>query len=392
MDKNTLPSNNLYDHDMLYFGCVEWDLFQRPQSLVREFARRGRRVFYVEPMLSIGSIFSDLYHGKIAQTAQPVADNVVILKPLFSFSTFRSGMTRYVDKYVFKLWFQWIRAKYQLRDRTILMMNLPYWWENILDRDQFPDALLLYDCCDDCRVHSRNDRILKNMERFERQVAGAADLCLATSDLLYTKLRQLNPSTYLAPNAVDPDYFLEKSMPAPPDMEQYERPIFGFMGSIYEHIDLEVVRTLSKLITKGTIVLVGYSDRVVELKQLTDQCKNIVYLGPRPYQHVPAYIRSFDVCLIPYKAGGRIDTVNPAKLNEYLIFGKPIIGLNTSEMKKYGKYVYLYNDCSELENLVPAVLAERENDPIQQERTAFAYENSWEKRAAQIEGLLTGVL
>jgi glycosyltransferase involved in cell wall biosynthesis len=230
------------------------------------------------------------------------------------------------------------------------------------------------------------------MERSERKLAGEADLCLTTSDALYEKMKQFNSSTYLVPNAVNPMFFIENSRQSPPDVEHYERPVYGFIGSLYDHIDFDIILALSKLIKKGTIVLVGYTNRMAELKKLTDCSKNIVYLGPRPYQMVPAYIRSFDVCLIPYKVGGRIDTVNPVKLNEYLIFGKPVLGLRTYETAKYSKYVYLYNECNDLGDLIERALAEKGDDSIRQERVKFALNNTWEIRVDQIEKILESML
>jgi glycosyltransferase involved in cell wall biosynthesis len=136
--------------------------------------------------------------------------------------------------------------------------------------------------------------------------------------------------------------------------------------------------------------LIGFTDRTDELKQMTERYPNVVYLGPRPYHTVPAYIKAFDVCLIPYKKGGRIDTVNPVKLNEYLIFGSPVICLKTHETEKYGRYVYLYDDIKELGGILEQIAAEKHDDPLRRERIEFAFNNSWEKRVDRIDTILGG--
>jgi hypothetical protein len=297
MNREKLMIDTLRDRDVLYFSNVEWSLFQRPQSLALEFAKRGYRVFYVEPMLSAGSMLYNLFKKKSIGFSHPLAAGLFLLKPLFSLSTFRFGVTKFVDKYLFNRWFQRIRSKYQLKNHPIIIINLPYWWGSILDRNLLPQSSIIYDCSDDCRVHSRNSRILKRMESSERKLAGEADICLTTSDALYEKIKRFNLSTYLIPNAVSPEYFFENSRQAPSDIEHYERPIYGFIGSLYEHIDFDVILALSKLIKKGTVVLVGYTNRMAELRKMTDLFKNIVYLEPKPYQ-TPLIYASFPIKLV----------------------------------------------------------------------------------------------
>jgi hypothetical protein len=47
--------------DILYFANMVWNHFQRPHSLLVEFAKRGHRAFYVEPMLSLGSVVNNAH-------------------------------------------------------------------------------------------------------------------------------------------------------------------------------------------------------------------------------------------------------------------------------------------------------------------------------------------
>jgi glycosyltransferase involved in cell wall biosynthesis len=52
---------------------------------------------------------------------------------------------------------------------------------------------------------------------------------------------------------------------------------------------------------------------------------NVHVLGARPHDELPAYIRAFDVCTVPYARSRFTETVVPTKINEYLAAGKPVV-------------------------------------------------------------------
>ena len=51
---------------------------------------------------------------------------------------------------------------------------------------------------------------------------------------------------------------------------------------------------------------------------------NCHFLGYRPYDELPAYMRASDVALVPYLRSEHTDSVYPLKLIEYLAAGLPV--------------------------------------------------------------------
>jgi len=373
--------------DILYFANMVWNHFQRPHSLLVELAKRGHRTFYIEPMLSLGSVVRNAYHLQSLRFPASPYDRVTLLRPQFSLSTFRFGLTEAIDRKIFVRWFKKIVKSISFEKKPSIFLSLPYWWRHMLDPLKVQEFNIIYDCIDNCQNHSRKKRILNKMEEAEIRLAQEADICLATSDVLFKRIKKINPSTHRIPNAVDPDFFSAYARHEPDDMKFFEKPILGFIGSLYHHVDFTVFEKLSHTLKKGTIVLVGYTNRGRELKSLTNRYDNIRFLGPRSREQVPGYIKTFDVCLNPFTMDELSDSINPLKIYEYLIMGKPVICAKTEEMTKYGRFVYLYENDGELRDASSRALMEK-NPDLAEARKAYARENSWKRRVDQIEEIL----
>ena len=52
---------------------------------------------------------------------------------------------------------------------------------------------------------------------------------------------------------------------------------------------------------------------------------NIHRLGRRDYSELPAYVKAFDVCLMPFALNEATQYINPTKTLEYMAAGKPIV-------------------------------------------------------------------
>jgi len=68
---------------------------------------------------------------------------------------------------------------------------------------------------------------------------------------------------------------------------------------------------------------------------------NMHFLGPKPYEQLPAYCRQFDVGLIPFVVNELTRAVNPIKLREYLAAGLPVVSAPLPEVKQYGHLVHI---------------------------------------------------
>ncbi len=376
-------------NDIVMFSSETWVPFsQRSQSFALEFAKRGHRVFFIEPMLSLGRILLSAAKRETLKLHSVHSENIILLRPFMALTTFRGSMTYMVDKLVFRMWFNGVRKEYNISETPIVYISLPYWWGNIINRTMFPHNRIIYDCIDSCMVYSRNDRILHVMEQSEMRLSREADLMLATAKPLFDKLTKLNSHCriYLISNGVDIDNFIKDKYELPDDIRLLKSPRIGFVGSLYHWIDFTVFEKIASNFKEANIVLIGPTNSD-EIYTLLKKYKNIHYLGPKPYHLIPDYIHSFDLCLNPRKNDSIGQFMNPLKLYEYLILGKPVISSRTKEMDNFSEYVYLYNDHDEIDKYILEALGENQNY-MKEKRMMFAKENSWSAKANKILELI----
>ena len=371
--------------DIIFFSGEDWTPFsQRPQSLAIEFARRGNRCFYIEPMLSLGKIVARRFAGGGRATDTGEA-NVVRLKPLLSLSRFRGSKTRPFDKRIFRFWFERQLKRYGIRRDALVYLNLPYWWDHVIDRHLFPDNTVIFDCIDDCRVYSGSAGILKIMQSSERKLAQDADHILASAYPLYARL-QGHKSVHYLPNAIDlelcRDPGHEPAIELPPGNEF----VFGFVGSLNAWIDFAVFEKIAERWPRSTVVVIGPTSRPAEIRRLADKHRNLRYLGPVPHKRIFAYIRQFDICLNPKSTDEIGDNMNPLKIYEYLAMGKPVVSSRTREMLFYADKVYLYGD--DLLETITRALGELDDQALQSQRREFSRHNTWKARVDSIEQIL----
>jgi glycosyltransferase involved in cell wall biosynthesis len=115
---------------------------------------------------------------------------------------------------------------------------------------------------------------------------------------------------------------------------------------------------------------------------------NIHWLGQRPYAELPAYVKAFDVCLMPFALNEATEYINPTKTLEYLAAGRPVVSTAISDVVRHFSSVVRVATCRDA--FVAAVAEElRAPDPA---RIARGIERakgaSWEAIVAEMRRLV----
>ena len=384
----------LRDRNIACVSTIDWDfLWQEHQGVMSVLARAGNRVLFIENtgVRTPGWKDRNRVLARLRKWAsgrgrfRSVADNVALYSPLalpFPYSPLAQRINRALVCGSIR---RWLRRN--AFERPILFTFLPTQFTLDL-MDAIAPSLSIFYCTDKL---SETSPAARRIVPYERQVIERADLVFASSDRLAEYCRAYNPETHLFPIGVSLEKF-ERAWRGesivPEDVATLPRPVLGLVGGLRQCVDQPLLRELSRRLPHATLALVGPEQvPMTELRGLP----NVHLLGAKPHELIPDYISSFDVCLIPYAVDAFTNNISPAKLNEYLALGKPIVSTDLAEVRRFnethGAVVRIGLTREEFVAQVEAALAE-DARTRRLERRAVAETNSWDRRVEAMSRLI----
>jgi glycosyltransferase involved in cell wall biosynthesis len=267
-------------------------------------------------------------------------------------------------------------------DDGVMLVHLPSWGPVALALREALGWPIVYDCLDDW---SEFEGLAAAVAATERELVAAADAVTTTAARLLARWSPIAAESRLIRNGVDPGHY--DSPPEERPLEDCARPVIGFMGGIADWVDLDLVAHVAGERPDWTFVLVG--EAFVDVAPL-EGLANVRLEGAQPYELMPAYVRDFDVCLIPFVQSALTASVDPVKLYEYFAAGKPVVVTPLPELDVQRGLVHEAADPDGFVAAIEAALAE--DDPeLPRRRRAVAADSSWEDRAGALRGVLEDV-
>lgn len=221
-------------------------------------------------------------------------------------------------------------------------------------------------------------------EILEPKLIAKCDLCMANSTYLANYCRQYNPRSYYVGQGCDLGMFTNLTdQGLPQDVVAIPKPIIGYVGALQSiRLDIGLLAYIATQRPDWSIVLVGPEDEVFRNSALHN-IKNIHFTGPKQPAELPAYIRSFDVCLNPQIVNQVTIGNYPRKIDEYLAMGKPVVATKTEAMSIFAGHTYLAATKDEYPLLIDKALKE-DNPTLHQTRAAFASSHTWENSVKEM--------
>ena len=216
----------------------------------------------------------------------------------------------------------------------VLVMTYPHY---LYLRDMVRPDLHVYFNVDDYSQYW--PRFASQVNVLERQAVREADLTVCVSSLRADELRAAIPEAaekirHLPHGSTDvslSDHPWERPAPAPDDLAALPRPLLGYVGTLEDRIDWDLLTRLSVAFPRASIAIVGPSSAHRRGAWYADfrRCAarpNVHLLGRRPQGAIHRYNRAFDVCLIPYRTDHPFNKVcSPTKIMDYMGTGRPIV-------------------------------------------------------------------
>jgi len=272
-------------------------------------------------------------------------------------------------------------------EKSVAVVDNPL-WGRILRKGDF--SHIVYDCIDEVGVYagrSSIDRALHN----EKLLVNLSDSIFVTAQSLEEHVRTLDSQKSIRriPNGVDYQWFVEQAekSPVPEDFAMTKRPIVGYVGTLYEWIDFDLVREVAAKLSDVSFVFIGPVDRPDRINVLSS-LPNMNWLGKKPYNDIPAYVQAFDVCTIPFCEGGIAESTNPIKLFEYFALGKPVVTTTMNEVKPFtvNKLSYMGKGVDEYVAAIREALADQ-SEERRLARKEVARRHSWKEHVEQMLGV-----
>ncbi|HEX2897070.1 MAG TPA: glycosyltransferase [candidate division Zixibacteria bacterium] len=240
-----------------------------------------------------------------------------------------------------------------------------------------------------------NNRYTKRALKEEKRIVRDSDMIITSSKLIYESLCDLHSNVYYLRNSADYRHFsksTDTTLEIPQKAASLPSPRLGFIGYINNLIDFELLLLLADEFNDGSIVMIGAEQRSTGITddisfQKTKQKKNIHYLGFKNYESLPAYLKSFDVCLMPFRLNEWMQHSAPNKTYQYLASGKPIVSTDFPEVRFHNNVIRIGKDHGNFVRQVREALGEK-SDTLAAERKKIAQENSTENRAVKVIELI----
>jgi glycosyltransferase involved in cell wall biosynthesis len=233
----------------------------------------------------------------------------------------------------------------------------------------------------------------RGLLRMEDDLLRRADVVFANGPVL---LREKNRygNAINVPMTADFELFSRSRLAetqVPQELEHIPSPRIGFIGNINDKVDIGLTLKLAKEYPNWSFIFVGpvnvrETHHQMEVK-LAQQLPNIFFLGCKPRESLPNYIKGIDICSLCYRKGGWARSIYPLKLHEYLASGKPVIGTGLESIREFSDVVRIADTPEEWREGLRLALADKDQ-ALAERRVQIAYENRLEARIRIIETVL----
>jgi len=238
------------------------------------------------------------------------------------------------------------------------------------------------------------DYYKKHGARMEKMFIEKSDLVVANSEILAAYAREFNVNSYDVGQGCDLElYNPAHDLPLPDDFrdarEKY-RICVGYTGALKStRIDEPLLVHLAKTRPDYGFIFVGPEDRVFQKSSL-HLMPNVIFLGRKPENQLPAYLKYFDVAINPQRINEITHGNYPRKVDEYLAMGIPVVATETATMRIFKEHTCLAKNHREFLSLIELAIAENSPDRVEK-RKKLAQQHTWENNIKRIDNAFNQV-
>jgi glycosyltransferase involved in cell wall biosynthesis len=368
-------------YPIIVHSHLGWDwVWQRPQQFLSRLSQ-NHRVLFIE-----GPVPSDVSTAQLTLREVPDYPNIIVLQMQLPAARWTDGA--------------WIDQERRRQVQSLLAGPLGrvfaspvQWFYDPMAVTAFAGHLgeraIVYDCMDELSLfHGAPAELVRR----ERELLAVADVVFAGGPKMWKAKREANANCFCFGCGVDLKHFAqarEPDLPLPQDMAELPKPVFGYIGVVDERIDYDLLAALAES-TSGSVAIIGPSTKVDPAT--FPRRANLHWLGGRDYAQLPAYMRAFDVCLMPFALNEATKFINPTKSLEYMASGRPIVSTAIEDVVlQFSEVVKIGRNSDEFVTLCRAA-AENPDALAIRRGLKLAAKRSWDSIVRQLDGHVLDVV
>lgn len=251
-------------------------------------------------------------------------------------------------------------------------------------RDTYaPSARTVYDWIDEFEVFHFERAFL---EESHHRALKEATLVVSVAKRLHDRAVAQRPDALYIPNGVEYDHFASQTTQVIDDIAvdmalQSGKPTAGYYGAMAEWFDYELLDAVAGLRSDWNFLLIGpmYDNSLRERGRSMLKRPNVHWIGPREYRKLPAYLRLFDVAMIPFVINNITLATSPLKLYEYFAGGKPVVTTAMPECRAFSE-VQIATDPEVFCRALDIARAHGQDSQFRERLRKLGRDNSWTSR------------
>jgi len=353
------------------------------------------RILWVDPPVSPITRSQRRHH--IKPTLTQATDRITRLTPVVLPGFSRLGV-RATTPALVRAQVRWAMRKLNFEPSAVVMLHLGGllggWGDAVMN--------VMY-ATDDYVAGAELMRVpVQYLRRQERQALSNADIVVVVSDDLAAHWSGMGAEPVVIANGCWPLGSQDATQSA--DDTGLQRPVVGLIGRLSDRIDFDVLDAISD--AGLSLLLMGPHDPRWEPERfgkLTSK-PSVQYIGPVPYEEIPARLAAIDVGITPYADSAFNRASFPLKSLEYLSVGLPVVASGLPAMRWLradvessvptgfaDQVLVIAEGIDDYVKAIRSMAINRSDANAKARRIAFAERHSWPQRAKQFASL-TGLL
>jgi glycosyltransferase involved in cell wall biosynthesis len=381
--RSTKSSPEAADYPIIVHCHLCWDwVWQRPQQFLSRLSQK-HPVLFIETLGPRPELVAP--HVRFEPT--PEYPNITRIR--VQFPDWRWGQSAYVDRTRRKIIQEVMHGPLAGQfDDAVQWFYDPMTYTAFAG--QMGEIATVYDCMDE---HSKFSEAHPECAQREAALLARADVVFTGGRKLYEAKKQHNRNCHFYGCGVDVEHFgrardMETLLPS--ELKNLGEHVLGYFGVIDERLDYKLLLKLAEANPQWSIVMVG---PVLKVKNgELPQRPNLHWLGQRSYADLPAYAKTFDVCLMPFALNEATEYINPTKALEYMATGRVIVSSAVPDVvNNFGSVVKVARSHDEFITLCRQATAKADTAAVRR-GLEMAAENTWEIILEKMEAHINEVL